>query len=84
MAAPTNNGAVPFAGKDLLKSQANEPVKQFLVYDGSGRMITHYVAYNTAADGDPCLRTDYVYSGGTTNITNMKESIDTWDSAWDF
>ena len=67
----------------MLKSHANELVKQYLAYDGSNRMEYVYTAYPTAIHGDPCVRTQYVYNGASTRITKMAETQGTWDSSYD-
>jgi hypothetical protein len=70
--------------KDFIKPHSLEAVKQYIVYDGSNRMTTHYVAASDTLHGGDCLRTDYSYVGATVRIQASKETLDTWDSAWDF
>lgn len=70
--------------KDFLQSIKNEPVKMFRIYDGSNRVQTQYEAITHAKDGDPCMRSDYVYDGASARVVQMKETVDLWDSAWDF
>jgi hypothetical protein len=70
--------------RDFLKTHLQETVKSHMVWDGSGRMATHYTADADSADGDPCIRTDYQYDGTTGRTTGMKESLSTWDEDWDF
>lgn len=67
----------------LLKTHAHEAVKQYIVYDGQGRMLTTYTALTNAAHGAVAEKTTYVYDGGSTRVIFMKEEIDAWDSAWD-
>ena len=64
-----------------LKTQLNELVKQYIAYDASLRTEYVYTAPTDAADGTPCTRVQYVYSGATTRIVKMKETVDTWVSA---
>jgi hypothetical protein len=67
----------------FLKTQFKEAVKQYLVYDGFFRMTDVYAAPVDAVHGDECLRTQYAYDGGSVRIQKTKESIATWDSAWE-
>ena len=67
----------------LLKSHLNEAVKQYIVYDGTGRMIETYTALTNAIHGAVAEKTTYGYSGATTRVIKMKEEVSTWDSAWD-
>jgi hypothetical protein len=46
-------------------------------------MVAVYEARANAADGDPCLKTEYQYDGATTRIQKMHESEDEWDATWD-
>ncbi len=68
---------------DLVKSHLAEAVKQYIVYDGSGRMIEVYSARTDAIDAESCGKTEYVYDGATTRVIKMKESLSAWDSTWD-
>lgn len=68
---------------ELLRTLGKEVIKVHRVYDGSDRVIEQYEALANAIHGGPALRTDYTYVGATTNVENMKESLSTWDSAWD-
>lgn len=80
----TGSGVQAFTKpNDLVRTHMNEAIKQFLVYDGSNRMVTTYVAATNAVDGDTCLRTDYTYVGASVRIEKMKESLDVWQSIWD-
>ena len=77
--------ALPHSPKatDLVKSHLAEAVKQYLVYDGFGRMIEVYTALTEAQNGEQCGKTTYEYNGGTTQVIKMKEELATWDSTWD-
>lgn len=68
---------------DFVESHAREAIKQYIVYDGSGRMTETYTALTNAKDGDQCMKTQYAYDGATTRVIQMKESLTTWDSSWD-
>lgn len=69
---------------DFILSHAKEAVKQRFGYDAQTRMAITWVALANAKHGDPCLRTDYLYDGTSTRVLGMKESLSTWDAAWDF
>jgi hypothetical protein len=66
-----------------LKTTAYELVKQYLVYDGSGRCTDVYTVQTDAADDTPCTRTQYEYDGVSSRVLKRKESNSTWDSSWD-
>lgn len=67
----------------FLQSLNSNAVKSKSFYDGSNRVITRYETVTNAVHGQPCLRTDYTYVGATPNVDASKESMATWDSAWD-
>ncbi len=66
-----------------IKTHANELVKQYIVYDGSSRMEYVYEARANTLDGEPCMKTQYAYDGGSTRIVKMLETVAEWDSAYD-
>jgi hypothetical protein len=68
---------------DHLKPQAHECIKQHFVYDDSGRMTEVYTAHIEALHGRSCMLTQYAYDGATNRVIFHKESLSTWDSAWD-
>lgn len=68
---------------NLLKPQAHESIKQHFVYDGSGRMTEVYTAHSEAENGNGCMLTQYSYDGATNRVIFHKESLSTWNSAWD-
>jgi hypothetical protein len=70
-------------GDQILNTLKGEVVKVHHVYDGSDRLIERYEAVANAVHGAKCLRTDYTYDGASTRVVGMKESVSTWDSAWD-
>lgn len=67
----------------LVKRGLSELTKQFLVYDGNGRLTDCYEAGVDAANGDPCLRTIYQYVTGTTRVEKMREEQAVWSAAYD-
>lgn len=67
----------------ILKTMFQELIKEYATYDGSNRLSSLYQARANAENGDPCLRTQYEYSGATTRIVKRKESRAIWDSSWD-
>jgi hypothetical protein len=67
----------------LLTTHKNEHIKVYIEYDGLDRQEYTYTAATDAADGAPCLRTQYVYDGTSGRVIKMKESEATWDSDWD-
>lgn len=68
---------------DLIQGAQNDAVKEYIVYDGSGRMFQHYVAPADADDGAPCILTQYAYVTTSTNVQYRKEMISTWQKAWE-
>lgn len=66
-----------------LITEAHEMVKQYLVYDGDGRVTDVYTAHTDAITGTPCSRTRYSYVTGTTRVEKRKEQDATWDTTWD-
>ena len=67
----------------ILEALGREIMKVKRFYDGSSRVTSQYEAFANAIDGQPCIRTDYTYVGATTNVDAMKESMSTWQAAWD-
>lgn len=61
-----------------LTTGKNEYIKSYITYDVDDRMEYVYEARANAAVGEPCLKTRYEYVTGTTRITRMIESEDTW------
>lgn len=66
-----------------IETGSREYIKSYITYDSSSRMEYVYEARANALNGEPCLRTQYVYSGTTTNIVKMCETDSTWSSAYD-
>ena len=64
-----------------VRTHSVENIKQYLAYDGSSRLEYVYEARANAANNDPCLVTQYVYSGSTTRVIKMKETVGVWVSA---
>ena len=67
-----------------LKTGLHERTKNYIVYDGQGRMTDNYEAHADAITGTPCLRTRYSYVGLSTSITKRIEVEDTWNSSYDY
>lgn len=67
--------------RDFITAIRNEPLKMYRAYDVSNRVQYQYEAVTHAKDGDPCMRTEYVYDGISTRVLKMKEIIDTWVAA---
>lgn len=68
---------------DFMTSQIQEAVKTYTVYDGSNRPQYFYVAMVDTVHGGQCQLTTYTYDGASTRVQKSKESLATWDSAWD-
>lgn len=66
-----------------LKTNLHELVKQYVIYDGSGRMTDVYEARADAVQATPCLRTQYTYDGVSSRVEKRKESAAAWDITWD-
>lgn len=80
---PNDNADVKTA-TELLKSHANEQVKQHLVLDSQGRPFLAFTTYIGAGEGDPCTCDEYVYKDATsTQIIARQERTYKWKSAWD-
>jgi len=68
----------------LLKSHLNEQMKTHIVYDGSIRPKYIFTAEIDAAEGDPCLVTEYVYHPtSTSDIIHRQERVYKWKAVWD-
>lgn len=68
---------------EVLQTLMREVVKVYRTYDGSDRVTAEYEAVANAADGQPCLKTEYTYTGARTTPDKMKESLDVWSAAYD-
>ena len=68
---------------DFILPHQKEAIKQYIAYDMLSRMEFHYVALADAADGDPCLATQYEYDGTSGRVLKVKEYLSNWDEAWD-
>lgn len=66
-----------------LKTGMHEPVKQYQIFDGDGRVTHLYEARANAADGDPCMLTRFSYDGTSSRIEKTLESVASWDESWD-
>jgi hypothetical protein len=80
---PADNADVKTA-TELLKTHANESVKQHLVLDAQNRPFLIFTTYIGAKEGDPCTVDEYVYAGPTsTQIIARQERVYKWKAAWD-
>lgn len=69
---------------ELLKSHANEQVKQHTVLDTQGRPKFVFTTYIGAQEGDPCMCDEYVYANPTTTqIINRQERVYKWKAIWE-
>ena len=68
---------------DFISSHLREAVKQFIEYDEHNRMVRTYTAVSDADVGDQCTMTEYAYSGTSTRIIKMRESLAVWQPGWD-
>lgn len=67
-----------------LKTALHERTKNFIVYDGDGRMTENYEAHADAVTGTPCLLTRYAYDGLTSRILKRVEQVSTWNASYDY
>lgn len=75
--------ASQYSVRDYLRSVKYEAMKLFRVYDGTGRVQYQYDTPVNTENGGICMRTEYVYANTSFNVVQMKETLDSWDSAWD-
>ena len=68
---------------EQVKSILTGHMKTHAIYDGNGRTTHFYEAPTFTQNGDPCLLTEFTYTGTSPNVDNTKESASTWSSAWD-
>lgn len=66
-----------------LKSNKEEFQKTHTEYDGSGRATHYYEAISTAADGEACMLTTFLYDGVSNRIATTREWQATWSAAWE-
>lgn len=69
--------------RDQLKSVLKEPMKLYRTFDGSNRLEYQYECATSTPDQGPCLKTQYVYDGGSDRIVKVKETIDVWDASFE-
>jgi hypothetical protein len=80
---PIDNAEVTTA-LELLKTHANEQVKQHIALDAQGRPKYIFTTYIGAAENDPCMCDEYVYKDLTsTQIIGRQERVYKWKAAWD-
>ena len=69
---------------EILQTLERQQLKQHIVYDAEGREFLIFEAPIDAKDGEPCLVTEYRYSGpSSTRITGHQERQYRWKAAWD-
>jgi hypothetical protein len=66
-----------------LKKAANELRKQYLIFDGSSRLIELYEATTGTQEGEPCSLTRYAYVGATTIVNKREEVNSIWPAGAD-
>ena len=69
--------------REFLTAIRQEPVKMFRVYDGSNRLSIQYEAVTHAVNGEPCMKTEYIYDATSSRVLKSKESVDVWSSTYD-
>jgi hypothetical protein len=75
---------LPFSrASDFVSAHLQEAIKTHSVYDGSNRLIQFYAAIEQAKHGEQCALTNYTYDGASARVVGTKETLSTWDSAWD-
>lgn len=68
---------------DFIKTQLQEGVKEYFVFDGLDRVTDFYTAPVDAITGSPCLRTRYSYVSTSSRVEKVLEVLATWDATWD-
>lgn len=68
---------------DIIKQLREEALKEYREYDSFYRPSAIYQAHTECENGEPCLKTVYLYDGTTSRIVKKKEEIVLWDSSWD-
>lgn len=67
-----------------LKTQSEEFIKTYTLYDGIGRPDIIYTAPTDLEHSGNCSQVKYEYINLTSfKVLKMKESNGIWDSAWD-
>jgi hypothetical protein len=70
--------------QELLKSHANEQVKQHILLDTQGRPQFTFTTYVGAVEGDPCMADEYIYKDATSTVViGRQERVYKWKAAWD-
>ncbi len=69
--------------RDTLRSVKYDRLKLFRVYDAQNRLTSQFECFAETRDGGECLRTDYIYDGGSNRIIKLRESRAQWSVAWD-
>lgn len=71
------------ADRGHLQTQAQELVKQYIVYDASLRPEYVYTVQADARDLTPCSAVRYSYDGASSRVVYMKEFTSVWNSSWE-
>lgn len=72
--------ATPTSKTEILKMSENELIKQYQLVDILGRPYKLYTAPTNAANGAPCLVTEFIYQSPTSTIMKGKiEGYSNWD-----
>jgi hypothetical protein len=66
-----------------ISATRDEFIKQYLVYDASGRYVAIYEIKANGQDGEKCMLTEYAYDGASTRIVYRRESSALWNGTWD-
>lgn len=69
---------------DVIRSTLAIGVQTYSIYDGDGRLTSVYEAPTGAIAGTPCLLTQFKYAPSSTRVIGTKETVEEWDTAWDF
>lgn len=76
--------AHPTTKTEMLATQKDELIKQYVEFDGQNRVSKVYTTKTNAANGEPCTVTEYIYTSPTSTVMKArKEGHSTWSSAWD-
>lgn len=67
--------------REFITAIRNEALKVYRTYDGNNRVEFQFEAITHAKDGDPCMKTQYVYAGTSNRVIKLKETVDVWVAA---
>lgn len=70
--------------KSLIDSLIGEMTKTHIILDNSDRPVFIFTASVNAADGTPCLCTEYIYKGAaSTIVVGQRERVYEWKTVWE-